>query len=362
MLIFRQLFDPQSSTYTYLLGDAVSGEALLIDPVFEHVRRDTALLRELGLDLVATVDTHVHADHVTGAWLLKTGSGSRIMLSEASAAVNADRLLKHGDQVSFGSRHLDVRATPGHTSGCLTLVLDDQRMAFTGDSLLIRGCGRTDFQQGSPGLLYRSVQEQILSLPSDCLLYPGHDYRGLTVTSVAEEKRFNPRLGGDVNESDFAGYMNHLGLPHPRLMDIAVPANLRCGQPDQAASMPQDPSWAPLTCSFSGVWEIQPAALEERIAGGRANDIQIIDVREPAEFSDALGHIPGARLLPLSQLAAHSADIDKARPIVTVCRSGARSAQATVLLQKSGFSLVANLAGGMLRWRAEALPFEQGTN
>ena len=362
MLVFRQLFDPQSSTYTYLLGDSDSGEALLIDPVFEQARRDAALAAELGLRLVATLETHVHADHVTGAWLLKAASGSRIMVSEASAAANADRLLKHGDRVAFGSRHVDVRATPGHTSGCLTYVLDDQSMAFTGDSLLIRGCGRTDFQQGSPARLYRSVHEQILSLPPGCLLYPGHDYRGLTVTSVAEEKRYNPRLGGDVDEADFAGYMNHLGLPHPKLMDIAVPANLRCGQPDRAAAVPQEPSWAPLTCNFGGVWEIQPAALEERIAGARAGDIQVIDVREPAEFSDALGHIPGARLLPLSELAARSAEIDKTRPIVTVCRSGARSAQATVLLQKSGFAQVANLAGGMLRWRAEALPFEQGTH
>jgi sulfur dioxygenase len=362
MLVFRQLFDPQSSTYTYLLGDSDSGEALLVDPVFEHVRRDIALLRELGLRLIATLDTLVHADHVTGAWLLKARSGSRIMVSEASAAANADRLLKDGDRVSFGRRHVDVRATPGHTNGCLTYVLDDQSMAFTGDSVLIRGCGRTDFQQGSPARLYRSVHQQILSLPAACLLYPGHDYRGLTVTSVAEEKRFNPRLGGDVNEVDFTGYMNHLGLPHPKLMDIAVPANLRCGQPDRSASIPQDPSWAPLDCNFGGIWEIQPAVLEERIAGGRADDIQVIDVREPAEFSDALGHIPGARLLPLSDLAARSADIDKTRPVVTVCRSGARSAQATVLLQKSGFSQVANLAGGMLRWRAEGLPFDQGSH
>ena len=361
MLIFRQLFDASSSTYTYLLGDSAAGESLLIDPVFENERRDLALLRELGLRLVATLDTHVHADHVTAAWLLKQRCGSQILLSEDSGAAPADRLLRHGDRVTFGARRLEVRATPGHTNGCLTYVLDDHSMAFTGDSLLIRGCGRTDFQQGSPARLYHSVQEQILSQPPECLLYPAHDYRGLTVTSVAEEKRFNPRLGGDVNEADFAGYMNHLGLPHPRLMDIAVPANLRCGRPDQDTAAPQEPTWAPLTCNFSGVWEIQPAALEERIAGGRGKDIQVIDVREPAEFSDALGHIPGAQLLPLSELAARSAEIDKGRPIVTVCRSGARSAQATVLLQKSGFAQVANLAGGMLRWRAEALPFEQGT-
>ena len=360
MLVFRQLFDPPSSTYTYLLGDRASGEAVLIDPVFENARRDMALLRELGLRLVATLDTHVHADHVTGAWLLKAGCGSQIMLSEASAAVHADQLLKHGERVHFGGRYLDVRATPGHTNGCLSFVLDDQGMAFTGDSLLIRGCGRTDFQQGSPDRLYRSVQEQLLSLPAACLLYPAHDYRGLTVTSVAEEKRFNPRLGGDVNASDFAGYMNNLGLPHPKLMDIAVPANLRCGRPEADTALPLEPTWAPLTCTFGGVWEIQPTALEERIAGSRANEIQVVDVREPQEFSDALGHIHGARSLPLSDLAARCGELDAGRPVVTVCRSGARSAQATVLLQKSGFKEVANLAGGMLRWRAEALPAEGG--
>ena len=359
MLIFRQLFDPTSSTYTYLLGDA--GEAVLIDPVFENVRRDLALLRELGLRLTATLDTHVHADHVTAAWLLKARSGSQILLSEAAAATHVDRPLRHGDQVAFGARHLEVRATPGHTSGCLTYVLDDQRMAFTGDSLLIRGCGRTDFQQGSPAQLYRSVQDQILSLPPDCLLYPGHDYRGLTVTSVAEEKRYNPRLGGDTDATDFAGYMNHLGLPHPKLMDIAVPANLRCGQPDDRTALPQEPTWAPLTCRFSGIWEIQPTALQEQIAGKKASEIQIVDVREPSEFSDSLGHIRGARLLPLSELEARIGEIAADRPVVTVCRSGARSAQATVLLQKAGLKQLANLAGGMLRWRAESLPVEQGT-
>ncbi|MEP6501942.1 MAG: rhodanese-like domain-containing protein [Betaproteobacteria bacterium] len=360
MLVFRQLFDAQSSTYTYLLGDSASGQALLIDPVFEHLRRDTALLRELGLRVVATLDTHVHADHVTGASLIKAACGSLVMLSEASGAENADRLLRHGDRVAFGTRHVDVRATPGHTDGCLTYVLDDESMAFTGDALLIRGCGRTDFQQGSPERLYHSVQAQILSLPSTCLLYPAHDYRGLTVTSVAEEKRFNPRLGGDVDEADFAGYMRNLGLPHPKLMDIAVPANLRCGLPDPATAPAAEPSWAPLTCNFGGVWEIQPAALDECLAGRAAVDIQVIDVREPAEFGGGLGHIPGARLVPLAELAARSGEIDKARPVVTVCRSGARSAQASVLLNKAGFTQVANLAGGMLRWRAEALGFEQG--
>ena len=165
MLIFRQLFDPVSSTYTYLLGDAASGEAVLIDPVYEHERRDRALLRELGLRLVATLDTHVHADHVTGAWLLKQRCGSQILLSAQAGAAQADRLLQHGDTVAFGSRHLQVRATPGHTNGCLSYVLDDHSMAFTGDCLLIRGCGRTDFQSGSAEALYRSITQRLFTLP-----------------------------------------------------------------------------------------------------------------------------------------------------------------------------------------------------
>ena len=351
MFIFRQLFDPTSSTYTYLLAD--SGEALLIDPVFEQARRDAALLRELGLRLVATLDTHVHADHVTAAWLHRQRSGSRIMLGSAAGAQGADRLLGHGDKVAFGSRHLQVRPTPGHTSGCTSYVLDDQSMAFSGDALLIRGCGRTDFQQGDPAQLYASVHEQLFSLPPHCLIFPGHDYRGLTVTSVAEETRFNPRLGGDASVSDFAGYMGQLGLAHPKLIDVAVPANLRCGQPADSDIDNAEPGWAPLNFTFGGLWEIEPESLLERLG-----DVQVVDVREPSEFDDVLGHIAPARLLPLPTLAQRCAELDTARPVVTVCRSGARSAQACVLLGKAGFTQVANLKGGMLRWRAQGLPVQ----
>ena len=355
MLIFRQLFDPQSSTYSYLLGEGRTREAVLIDPVFEQARRDAALIAELELELRATLDTHVHADHVTGAWLLKHQFGSAIVVSAASGAEGADRYVKHGERVSFGSRHLEVRGTPGHTHGCVTYVLDDETMAFTGDCLLIRGSGRTDFQQGDAREMYRSVRSQILTLPSSCLLYPAHDYRGLTVTSVAEERRYNPRLGGEIGESDFVGYMQNLGLPHPKLIDIAVPANLRCGRPETGASLPADPGWAPLTFTFAGIWEIEPHALEEH-----ADGIQIVDVREPDEYQGSLGHIRGSRLVPLGVLAARAGELARDRPVVAVCRSGARSAQASVLLQRAGFKDVANLAGGMLRWRAEGHPVEGG--
>ena len=355
MLIFRQLFDTASSTYSYLLGDPRRGEALLIDPVFEHARRDAALLRELGLTLLATLETHVHADHVTGAWLLKQRTGSLILGSAAGGAEGLDRALGQGDRVEFGGRHLSVRATPGHTDGCLSYVLDDESLAFTGDALLIRGCGRTDFQQGSPARLWHSVHDQLLSLPSHALLYPGHDYRGLTVTSVDEERRYNPRFGGDSNEADFTGYMNHLGLPHPKLMDQAVPANLKVGRPEGGALPPEDPHWAHLTWTFAGLWEIQPQTLEEIAAG-----VQIVDVREPEEFIGPFGHIAGAVLIPLDEWPARMAEIDHGRPVVTVCRSGTRSAQAATLLSKAGHPEVANLAGGMLRWRSAGYPVKGG--
>lgn len=356
MLIFRQLFDQQSSTYTYLLADSGRREAVLIDPVFEQARRDAALVKELGLKLAWTLETHVHADHVTGAWLHKQRLGSRIALSAASGAEGADRTLAHGDRIEFGRRGLEARATPGHTDGCMTYVLDDRSMAFTGDALLIRGCGRTDFQQGSGPTLFRSVREQIFTLPDGCLIYPAHDYCGLTSSSVGEERLFNPRLGAQILEEDFVGYMTHLGLTHPKMMAVAVPANLRCGRIAEAAAA-EEPSWAPLIYTFSGIWEVQPEWLEEHL-----DAVQIVDVREPAEFNGALGHVPGARLLPLGSLAGRAQELSKERPVVTVCRSGARSAQATVLLRKAGFDKVANLAGGMLRWRAQRFEVEGGSD
>jgi sulfur dioxygenase len=353
-VIFRQLFDPQSSTYTYLLADPASREAVLIDPVFEQTRRDAALIDELGLKLTWTLDTHVHADHVTGAWLLRDKLGSRIAVSKTGGAAGADRFLQDGDQVQFGTRNVKTLATPGHTSGCMTYVLDDQSMAFTGDALLIRGCGRTDFQEGDARTLFRSVRERIFSLPERCLVYPGHDYRGLSVTSVGEEKLFNPRLAESIGEDDFVGYMTHLGLAHPKQMEAAVPANLKCGKPLHQTA--QDPDWAPLTYTFAGIWEVQPHWLEEHL-----QEVRIVDVREPAEFNGPLGHVPGARLIPLGSLKDRIAELEKTAPLVVVCRSGARSAQATVLLGKAGFDKVANLSGGMLRWRAQRYAVDGGT-
>lgn len=355
MLIFRQLFDQESSTYTYLLGDPDAGEAILIDSVFEQSRRDRALLEELGLKLVHVLDTHCHADHVTGAWLLKRQTGAEIGIGATAGVEGADRYLKHGDHVRFGARYVTARETPGHTNGCLTYLLDDERKAFTGDTLLVRGCGRTDFQQGDARAMYRSIQTQIFSLPDETQLYPGHDYRGITMTTVAEERRFNPRLGGKISEDDFVGYMDNLGLPHPKQIDIAVPANLQCGRPESGEAPDKGPDWAPLVYTFGGIWEIDPQWLEEHLSA-----VQIIDVREPEEFSGPLGHIPTARSLPLGELAARVAEIDKDIPVVTVCRAGGRSAQATVILKRGGLENTANLAGGMLRWRSRGFAVSGG--
>jgi sulfur dioxygenase len=356
MLIFRQLFDAQSSTYTYLLADGATNEGVIIDPVFEQMRRDAALIGELGIKLRWALDTHVHADHVTAAWLLKCRLGAKIALARASGAEGADRWLESADTVAFGERRLEIRTTPGHTRGCITYVLDDRSMAFTGDCLLIRGTGRTDFQGGDAGQMYRSVREQIFTLPDACLLYPAHDYRGLTVTSVAEERRFNPRLGGEVDVADFIGHMTNLHLPRPGRMEIAVPANLTCGRPAGDLQDLTDRKWAPLSFTFAGIWEIQPRVLEEHL--GR---VQILDVREPNEFTGPLGHIPGATLIPLGELSARLGELSGDRPIVAVCRAGSRSAQAITMLRKAGFTDLANLAGGMLRWRADGCTIEGGS-
>jgi len=183
-IIFRQLFDAASSTYTYVVGDAQSRQAVIIDTVFEQHFRDCALVQELGLKLLAVLDTHCHADHVTGAWLMQQATGCRIGISEryGAAVQGADLRFDHGDRVAFGKRYLEVRATPGHTDGCVTYVTDDHRMAFTGDCLLIRGAGRCDFQQGNASMLYRSITEQIFSLPDDSVIFPGHDYSGRTMS------------------------------------------------------------------------------------------------------------------------------------------------------------------------------------
>ncbi len=345
-MLFRQLFDGATSTYTYLLADPDTREAVLVDPVKEKVDRDVALVTELGLRLVATLETHVHADHVTGAWLLKQRLGSDIVYPAPSAVAGADRLVGEGDTVRFGRHALEVRLTPGHTDGCATYVVDDQTMAFTGDALLVRGSGRTDFQQGDARRLYRSVHDQILSLPEDTRLYPGHDYHGRTVTTVGEEKRFNPRLGNGRTEDDFVAIMHELDLPRPEHIARAVPANLELGREegDVDASAPE-----PLTTvsrSPSGVRHVTPDWV-----AAHCGEFRLVDVRQPAEWNGELGHIGRAELVPLDKLVDAAGGWNKQQPIVLVCRSSGRSDAAARLLEDQGFHQVASMVGGMIAWR-----------
>jgi sulfur dioxygenase len=344
--LLRQLFDPASSTYTYLLADTASRRALLIDSVFEQFERDLALVRELELDLTHTLETHVHADHVTAAWRFRQALGSKIVLGARSGASGADAYLEDGDTIEAGAASLTAIPTPGHTDGCLTYVTRDRSMAFTGDALLIRSAGRTDFQQGDPARLYRSIRERIFTLPDDCLLYPAHDYAGRTVTTVGEEKRWNPRIGGDASENDFVGYMRNLGLPHPKQIDVAVPANLECGRPTDGTAATA-PSWGPVVRTFAGVPEIDPGWVADHRGA-----VTIVDVRDGSELRGDLGRIDSSLHIPLGELAARTGEIPHDKPVVCVCRSGRRSAQACVILAKAGRDDVASAAGGMIRWRA----------
>ncbi|CEP00610.1 Metallo-beta-lactamase domain-containing protein [Plasmodiophora brassicae] len=229
-LFFRQLFEAQSSTYTYLLADRAAKAAILIDPVDVCADRDANLIRQLGFDLKYAINTHCHADHVTGTGVLKQMIPGTKSVISADSGCTSDVKVRDNDKIEFGKFWLECRATPGHTNGCISYVLrgpDATLAVFTGDTLLIRGCGRTDFQEGDSTRLYESVHKKLFTLPDDTLVYPAHDYKGFTASTIGEEKQYNPRLTKTLPE--FIAIMANLNLPRPAKIDIAVPANLKCG-------------------------------------------------------------------------------------------------------------------------------------
>jgi glyoxylase-like metal-dependent hydrolase (beta-lactamase superfamily II) len=226
-MLFRQLFDSTSSTYSYLLAARKGGEALLIDPVLEQVPRYEQLIRELGLRLVIAVDTHTHADHITGLGRLRADTGCRTGLGTQSGAECVDFRFGDGESIRVDGIALTALYTPGHTDDSYCFLMDDR--VFTGDTLLIRGTGRTDFQNGDPYAAYDSLFNRLLRLPDETLVYPGHDYKGWTVSTIGEERAHNPRLQVGSAEQ-YAELMNGLNLPSPKLMDVAVPANRACGE------------------------------------------------------------------------------------------------------------------------------------
>ena len=225
----RQLFDPESSTYSYLVWDTDTREAALIDPVQEQVSRDIQLIEELGLKLRYTLETHVHADHVTGAGMLRKALNSIVVVHENSQTKCADVQIKGGDFIPLGTKRIDIRYTPGHTNSDVSYLIPGA--VFTGDSLLIRGSGRTDFQSGDAARLYNSIMEQLFILPDDTVVFPGHDYMGRCCSTIAEEKAHNPRLGNGKSREEFIAIMNNLKLPPPKQIHEALPSNLRCGIP-----------------------------------------------------------------------------------------------------------------------------------
>lgn len=230
-MIFRQLFERESSTYTYLLGCEQTRQAVLIDTVKSEVDLYLQLLGELNLKLVYVLDTHTHADHITGAGALRDATGACTLLGEEANSACVSKSMHHGDMINVGQLVIKALHTPGHTDDSYSFIVDDngQHYAFTGDTLLIRGTGRTDFQNGNAAEQYASLFEQLLKLPDNTWVYPGHDYKGWTVSTIAEEKAHNPRLQvKDVVE--YTTLMGNLTLPNPRLMDIAVPANRACGK------------------------------------------------------------------------------------------------------------------------------------
>jgi len=227
-LIFRQLYECESCTYTYLLGDSKSREAILIDPVRETVERDLKLLGELGLKLKFILDTHIHADHVTGASALRERTGAKTAVSSLAKVDCADLSLSEGDEISWGPFRLKAIATPGHTDSCMSYF--GEGMVFTGDSLMIRGTGRTDFQQGSSDRLFDSITLKLFKLPPDTRVYPAHDYKGIMSSTIGEEMKHNPRVGGGRSREEFAKIMSELKLTQPKKIHEALPANLACGR------------------------------------------------------------------------------------------------------------------------------------
>ena len=337
-MIFRQLFDSTSGTYTYLLASRHGGEALIIDPVLERVDRYLQLVRELDLRLVKAVDTHLHADHVTGLGALRDRTHCITVMGEQTHADVVSMRVTEGDRIEIEGVSLDVLYTPGHTDDSYSFLLDDR--VFTGDTLLIRGTGRTDFQNGDPRAQYDSIFNKLMKLPDETLVYPAHDYKGDTVSTIGEEKFFNPRL--KVKSVDeYVDLMNNLKLPNPKMMDVAVPANMHVGlrQADIARK-----GWA--------------LSAAEAIALCGRPGVAMVDLREHSE-RDKHGVIPGSLHVPYADLQENVSTggmlrelaMATGKRIVFYCAFGERSAMAVQAAQQAGLASACHIEGGISAWK-----------
>jgi glyoxylase-like metal-dependent hydrolase (beta-lactamase superfamily II)/rhodanese-related sulfurtransferase len=337
-MIFRQLFDSTSGTYTYLLASRRGGEALIIDPVLEKVERYLQLIKELDLKLVKAVDTHLHADHITGLGALRDRTQCITVMGEMSKVDVVSMRLAEGDRLTIEGVGLDAIYTPGHTDDSYSFLMDDR--VFTGDTLLIRGTGRTDFQNGDARAQYDSIFNKLLKLRDDTLVFPAHDYKGETVSTIGEEKAFNPRL--QVKSLDqYIDLMNNLNLPNPKMMDVAVPANMRVGYAQEAIAQRG--------------WAVSAADAHKLV--GRP-DVALIDLREKSE-REKYGVIPGSLHAPYPDLAAnvrpggmlHELAAATGKRVLFYCAFGERSAMAVQAAQDAGISTACHIHGGIDAWR-----------
>ena len=337
-MIFRQLFDSTSGTYTYLLASRPGGEALIIDPVLERVDRYLQLVRELDLKLVKAVDTHLHADHVTGLGALRDRTHCITVMGEQSQADVVSMRVAEGDRIAIEGVSLDVLYTPGHTDNSYSYRLADR--VFTGDTLLIRGTGRTDFQNGDPRAQYNSIFNKLMKLPDDTLVYPAHDYKGETVSTIGEEKFFNPRL--KVKSIDeYVDLMNNLNLPNPKMMDVAVPANMHVGLRQEEIARKG--------------WALSAA---EAIALCGRPGVAMIDLREQGE-REKHGVIPGSLHTAYADLQdnvraggmLHELATATGKRVVFYCAFGERSAMAVQAAQDAGLTSACHIEGGISAWK-----------
>lgn len=359
-MLFKQLFDQETWTYTYLIADPVGKDAIFIDPVNTHIDEYIELLEAHGLQLKYSLETHVHADHITASGLLRQRLGAHTGVSGLCGAESADIQIQDGDIFQFaGNEQLRVIATPGHTRGSISFLWRDR--LFTGDSLLIGGCGRTDFQSGDAGVLYDSITQRLFTLPDETLIYPGHDYQQRWVSCIMQERTTNPRLAGKSREQ-FIEIMNTLNLPKPRLIDEAVPANRYCGldeneRQDAVAHRDATPPVRATTKTEDLVAEAKQHIVEIDVAKSKQlleeGPIVLIDTREESEY--AQGHIEQALLIPRGMLEFKVGNMpelaDQSKTVLIYCRSGNRSALAAQTLQQLGYTHVLSMAGGFEAWK-----------
>jgi sulfur dioxygenase len=345
-MIFRQLFDSVSGTYTYLLASRRDGEALIIDPVLEKVERYLQLVAELDLKLVKAVDTHLHADHITGLGALRDRTHCITVMGEMSKVDVVSLRVAEGDKLAIEGVSLDVLYTPGHTDDSYSFLLGDR--VFTGDTLLIRGTGRTDFQNGDPRAQYDSIFGKLLKLPEETLVFPAHDYKGETASTIGEEKRFNPRL--QVKSIDeYVDLMNNLKLPNPKMMDVAVPANLHVGLLQEEVA--------------KRGWALSPAQAMKLLD---RPGVALVDLREASERGKH-GVIPGSLHAPYPELARnvqpsgslYALASNEDKRIVFYCAFGERSAMAVQAAQDAGLVTACHITGGFDAWKKAEGPVER---